>query len=106
MKLRYTPEARLDLAEAGTKHGEKLRTESAAPSKPAAEELIKSCANLKQYPYMGGSLSEKLGQRSSMRYLICGNAVIFYQVQDEAVSIIRILDESTGCIQLLFYEEG
>lgn len=106
MKLRYTPEARLDLAEAGKKNGEKSWTEPVSPSKPVAEELIKSCANLKQYPYMGGSLSEKLGQRSSMRYLICGNVIIFYQVQDETISIIRILDESTGCIRLLFYEEG
>ena len=51
---------------------------------------------------MGIALAEKVERETDLRYLISGKHIIFYQVGENAVSVIRILDGRTNYMRILF----
>ena len=53
---------------------------------------------------MGTTLAEKVGRETDLRYLISGKHIVFYRVEDDAVSVIRILDGRTNYMRVLFHE--
>lgn len=102
MKLRYTPEARLDLKAIEQYIGDDLSNPTAA--KRIITALLKSCSQLKDQPHLGISLENKIGRETDLCCLISGKHLIFYRVKADTVSVIRILDGRTNYLQVLFHE--
>lgn len=103
MKLRYTPEARADVREMQEYIRETLKNPLAANR--IAARILESCSRLKDLPQMGATLAEKVGRETDLRYLISGKYIVFYRVEDAAVSVIRILDGRTNYMRALFHEQ-
>lgn len=90
MKLRYTPEALFDLAEI------KQYVKEDLGSPIAAQKLIgsitASCSLLKEQPRLGMELSRLIDRETDFRYLISGNYIVFYRIEDDSISVYRIID--------------
>lgn len=90
MKLRYTPQARADLRN----FKQYISVELCNPhaEKKVTEKIVKDCSNLKN----------KLDVNTDLRYLISSNYIVFYRVDNDVISIIRICDARTNYISILF----
>ena len=99
MILRYTPRARQDLYEIKNY----VKNELANPQAAAriVERILKGCSNLKSNPYLGLDLSSKIGQKTDLRYLILSNYIAIYRVENNLVSIIRVMDGRTDYLRYL-----
>ena len=100
MKLRYTPRAREDLLEIKQYIAIDLYNPSAADS--VIQNIVNSCSKLKEYPNMGIDLSKKIERDTELRYIITGKYLAFYHVEENYISIIRILDSRTNYMKILF----
>ena len=102
MILRYTPQARIDL------HGieDYIKNELSNPQASArmVERILKGCSNLKFNPNIGLDLSAKIGQKTDLRFLILSNYIAIYRVENNTVSIIRIIDGRTDYFRYLLSE--
>lgn len=98
MKLRYTPEAILDLQEIRDYIADVLMNPEAAQSVLAS--IANSCAKLKSQPYMGTELRKKLGRELDGYCIITGKYIVIYDV-DEAVSVLRVLDSRTDYVKAI-----
>jgi plasmid stabilization system protein ParE len=54
---------------------------------------------------MGASLSSKINMKTDYRYLVCGNYLIFYKIEGDAVSVYRVLNGSRHYLPILFTDE-
>ena len=85
-KLRKTSRAELDLLD--------IYLHQLAYGMDAAERALetieKRCRILERHPYGGEACPPGYG--AGLRWLPAGNWVIFYSVQPDAVSIVRVLD--------------
>lgn len=61
--------------------------------------------NLKEFPMLGVELSSKIDIPTDYRYLICGNYLVFYKIDESYVSIYRILYARRDFVKILFDEE-
>lgn len=100
MMLRYTPEAIRDLQETRYYISKVLQNPKVAAR--IAKNILDSCGNLKQHPMLGATLEGKTGKASNLRYLVCENHITFYRIDDDMVSIARILDERQDYLRILF----
>ncbi len=100
MIVRYTPAARADIAGIRDYIVNVLQNPIAARN--VVVRIIKRCGVLKEQPYCGGALAAKTGRDTDLRYLVCEKHIAFYRVQEQAVSVIRILDGRTNYIRTLF----
>lgn len=103
MKLRYTPQARADLRAIRAYIAQTLANPQAAER--IAKRVLQSCQRLKAHPQLGPELAGKLRTKADLRYLVSGNYLVFYRVETEYVSVLRILDGRTDYLQVLFHEE-
>ena len=103
MRIRYTPEAIRDLQEMRRYISKTLHNPKAADR--IAKAILDTCSALKQQPQMGASLEAKIGQSTDLRYLICEKRIAFYRVEDEVISIARIIDGRQDYLHILFGEE-
>ena len=101
MKLRYTPAAIQDLEEIERYIREELCAPDAA--KNTIRKIANSCAFLCSSPRMGLSLQEKLNREVAQRYIISGNYLVVYEI-DEGVSVLRVLDTRTNYLTILHSE--
>ena len=104
MFLRYTPEARNDLRELKSYIATALKNPIAAKS--VTNRIVSACSILKEQPYSGADLAAKTGRDTDLRYLICDKHIAFYRVEENCVSIVRILDGRTNYMRVLFNEAG
>ena len=51
---------------------------------------------------MGASLQSKTGRETGLRFLVCGNHIVFYKADDGSISVVRILDGRTDYMKYLF----
>ena len=102
MILRYTPRARQDLHEIK----DYVKNELVNPQAAAriAERILKGCSNLKSNPNLGLDLSSKIEQKTDLRYLFLSNYIAIYKVENNMVSIIRIMDGRTDYLRYLLSE--
>ena len=102
MILRYTPRARQDLHEIK----DYVKNELVNPQAAAriAERILKGCSNLKSNPNLELDLSSKIEQKTDLRYLILSNFIAIYRVENNMVSIIRIMDGRTDYLRYLLSE--
>lgn len=98
-KLRITPAAASDLAEIKAYISLELHNPQ------AAQRIVKSITHdlrhLQQNPYLGFSVSAKIGRETDLRALLSGN-YLFYRVETEAVQVARILDGRQDYLRVLF----
>lgn len=100
MKIRYTPQARADLRSFSQYISVELCNPQAA--KRVTDKIVKDCSNLKDNPFLGPELNNKLDVDTDFRYLISSNYIIFYRINDDVISVIRICDARTNYINILF----
>ena len=102
MILRYTPQARIDLHEIE----DYIKNELSNPQVAARiiERILRGCSNLKSNPNLGLDLSSKIEQKMNLRYLIISNYIAIYKVENNSVSIIRIMDGRTDYLRYLLSE--
>ena len=103
MVLRYTPTAREDIAQ--VKHYITHTLKNPIAAKNVARRMVKDCSILKEQPLCGGDLAAKTGRDTDLHYLVCGEHIAFYRVEEGCVSIIRILDGRSNYLSVLFGEE-
>ncbi len=99
-KLRITPVAANDLAEIKAYISLELHNPQ------AAQRIVKSVTNdlrhLQQNPYLGFSVSAKIGRETDLRALLSGNYFLFYRVENETVQVARVLDGRQDYLRVLF----
>lgn len=102
MIIRYTPQAQADLREVRDYISDVLMNPTAA--KNVTDRIIRSSHLLCDQPNMGASLQSKTGRDTSLRYLVCDNHIVFYKIESECISVVRILDGRTDYMRALFSE--
>lgn len=100
MKIRYTPEARNDIKKAKQYILNNFYDQNAADK--LGSGIVKTTMLLKEQPDMGRSLEKKIGRKTDMQYLLIGKFIAFYRVEDNYISIIRILDTRTDYMNEIF----
>ena len=103
MKLRYTPPAIADLQEIQSYISNALHNPAAANR--IIKLILENCAHLKLHPALGMSLSEKTGENTDLRYLLCGQYLALYRIEDDFISVARILSGRTDYMRILFDQE-
>lgn len=103
MRLQYSPEAREDLRRAAQYIAFEFRNPTAA--KELVQRIMQSCSALKRFPQMGMRLSEKIQWETPLRFLICGNHIVFYRVDGSEIYVTRIIDGRTNYLQVLFGDD-
>lgn len=100
MRLQYSPQAIGDLQKLQRYIAEILQNPTAA--KRTVRRILAECARLKEFPEMGCSIQEKTGHATDLRMLICGNCLAVYRIQEETISVIRVLNARQDYIRILF----
>ncbi|MCR4935958.1 MAG: type II toxin-antitoxin system RelE/ParE family toxin [Oscillospiraceae bacterium] len=101
MKLKYRPAAISDIQNACGYIRDQLKNPKAA--KNLKSKLLSGASLLKDSPYMGTSLDSKFdGLETGIRFLAVSKHMIFYEVHDDRIEIVRILDGRTDYLSNLF----
>ena len=100
MKLRYTPEAISDLQSIKQYIKSTLRNPFAATR--ITKMILDSCSALKSFPESGSSLSALTGYDTDLRMLVCENYIALYRIDDDIVSIARIIHAKQDYMRILF----
>ena len=98
MKLRYTPQAILDLEEIHDYISFNLQNPDAA--KNLIRTIAGKTAALKDTPYLGVELRRKTGRDIEGRALIVGHYMVIYDVTEE-ISILRVLDTRVDYLRVI-----
>lgn len=102
--LRINPTARQDLYDIKEYIAKELDNPCAAVD--VVTNIIECYEKLKEFPILGIELSSKVEVLTDYRYLICGNHLVFYKIDDNYVSIYRILYSRREYVSILFDEES
>ena len=101
MRLKYRPAAIADIQNACGYIRDKLKNPRAA--KNLKSRILYGASLLKDSPYMGTPLDSKYdGFETKIRFLIVSKHLIFYEVHDDMIEIVRILDGRTDYLTYLF----
>ena len=102
MKVQWRPAAIADVQATLRYIKYKLKNPSAA--RELNSRIFNSISLLQENPYMGALLSSKfdLDERVQYRYLIVSKQIIFYEVTENTIEIIRVLDARTDYLSVLF----
>ena len=99
LKLRLNPLALQDLKE--IKSYISIDLDNPIAAKRLIEKIIKRYELLAEQPFMGALLSNKIDFVTDYRYLVVENYIIFYKVDENFVSIYRILYGSRDYMRIL-----
>lgn len=99
MKLRYTPQAQLDLRLIKSYISNVLMNKTAASR--ISKAILKSCSILKDNPMLGKDLSAYVDEPTDYRFIICENYLAFYTINDGYVAVERILDGRTDYLRTI-----
>lgn len=100
MKIRVTPAALNDLKETKAYIEKDLSSPIAANN--VIKRIIEDYSRLETAPYMGMSLSSKVPFDTDYRFLVSGNYLVFYKVDNEYVSIYRVLYGRRDYLKIIF----
>ena len=56
----------------------------------------------KDNPYLGPKMSDRFHVDTSLRYLVISKQLVFYNIKNDNIEIIRILDSRQDYLSLLF----
>lgn len=102
MTVRYTPAAMQDLLELKGYISGVLQNPKAAAR--ITGSILDACGQLRDFPRSGASLDARLGTTTGLRYLVCEKHIAFYRIEDEYISVARILDGRQDYLRILFGE--
>ena len=103
MKLKYTPAAIRDLQNMSSYISDVLYNPAAANR--IKKNILKACGSLKQQPMMGGSVKAKIGYETDLRFLICEKHLIFYRIEEDEISVSRVIDGKMDYARILFGDD-
>lgn len=101
-KLVISPQANFDLIEIGDYIANELHNPRSALS--VISKIKKNVFALEEFPEMGTSIDVKKGS-TPYRYIVCGNYMAFYHLDDNSVMIDRVLYGRRDYLGLLFGSE-
>lgn len=100
MKIRVTPAALNDLKEIKAYIENDLSNPIAANN--VIKRIIEDYSHLENSPYMGASLSAKVPFETDYRFIVSGNYLVFYKVDEKYVSIYRVLYGRRDYLKIIF----
>jgi addiction module RelE/StbE family toxin len=68
-------------------------------------KILESMINLKKFPMLGSDLSPKIYISTDYRYLISGNYIVFYRIENQYISVDRILYGKRDYLKIIFSGE-
>lgn len=71
-------------------------------SKKLKTNIVDTISLLKDNPYLGPKMSDRFNIDTSLRYLIVSKQIVFYDINEDNIEIIRILDSRQDYLSLLF----
>lgn len=75
-------------------------------AKRTIDRITTDISRLKQSPFMGPALSSISPFDSDFRFLVSGNYMVFYQVEETSIYIARVLYGRRNYPELLFGSEN
>jgi len=100
INLRYTPDAEDDLIEIKDYISEELNNPEAAIR--IITTIAKRIRELQSFPLMGLNMSSIIDIETDYRYLVCGDYLAFYRIDEQNISIIRVLNGKRDYLKILF----
>lgn len=100
MKLRINPLVVEDLKQIKAYISNELGNPNSALK--IVKNIMERYSKLTEFPNMGVTLSNLIDIKTNFRYLICDTYIVFYKVDQEYVSIYRILSSRQDYIRVLF----
>ena len=100
MKIRVAPAALNDLKDIKSYIESDLLNPIAANH--TIKRIIEDYSRLEFSPYMGTALSKKVPFDTDYRFIVSGNYLVFYKVDDEYISIYRILYGRRDYLKIIF----
>ena len=101
-KLNFSPESQNDLLDIKKYITEELDSPIAAEN--TLKKILKNIRMLESQPFIGAPLSSIINIDTHYRFLVCGNYLAFYYVENEEVFIVRILYGRRDYVKILFGE--
>lgn len=71
-------------------------------AKKLKTNIVDTISLLKDNPYLGPKMSDRFNIDTSLRYLIVSKQIVFYDINEDNIEIIRILDSRQDYLSLLF----
>lgn len=99
-RLRFAHAAQNDLLEIQKYIVEEL--ENSMSAYDILKKIAKRIRILEDFPQSGSPLSTIVGFETAYRFLVCGNYLAFYKVEDDDVFIVRILYNRRDYLKILF----
>lgn len=99
-EIKFSPEAIKDLQQIKAYITDELLSVQSADN--TINRIMKNIRMLGNFPHSAPSLSEIVGFKTDYRYLVCGNYVAFYRVENEVVYIVRVLYGRRDFMRILF----
>ncbi len=96
----FSPESIKDLEETKEYIAEELCNEQAASK--TVREILNNIHILSEFPESAPPLTSIVDFDTNYRFLICGNYVAFYRLEENEVRIVRILYGRRNFMQILF----
>ena len=100
MKIIYKKAAIDDLLNAENYIINQFHNDQAA--KKLKTNIVDTISLLKDNPYLGSKMSDRFNIDTSLRYLIASKQIVFYDINEDNIEIIRILDSRQDYLSLLF----
>lgn len=104
MELKYTREALSDIENAQRYISVQLKNRNAA--KKIVKEIVSSCEQLKAFPSLGKPLVSPNGVITKYRLLIIRNQIAIYEIREDMVVILRLLDGRMDYLRFIIGEEN
>lgn len=71
-------------------------------AKKLKKNIVDTISLLKDNPYLGPKMSDRFNIDTPLRYLIVSKQIVFYDINEDNIEIIRILDSRQDYLSLLF----
>jgi len=99
-KLHISPEAQSDLLYIKKYISAELENPAAAIN--ILSKITKAIRRLEDFPDIGTPLSKIVDIPNNYRFLVCGNYLVFYKHEGNAVYVVRILYGRRDYMKILF----
>lgn len=100
MRLTFRPAAIADIQAARDYITSTLKSPAAATK--LVSLIWQAALLLKTNPCMGAALSGKFDVESELRFLVVQRQILFYEIHEDTIDVVRVLDGRRDYIALLF----